>query len=69
MTAEGAFVQSVVSPEMCEEPLTRAALPKGDVLEEIRQIPLATNRYEAGDYRLRVKFWNYEGDAAFSLTD
>ena len=68
MTANGGFVQSVVTPDICNETRTRAALAEGDVLEEIRQIPLDTNRYKAGDYRLRVKFWNYEGDASFTLT-
>jgi hypothetical protein len=69
MTADGAFVQSVTHPEICEDSRTRAALPEGEVLEQIRQVPLATKRYQPGDYRVRVKFWNYEGDASFTLTE
>lgn len=69
LTADGAFVQSLATPETCADTRTRAALAAGAVLEEIRQVPLATKRYEAGDYRLRVKFWNYEGEALFTLTD
>lgn len=69
MTAEGAFVQSIQARDNCADTRTRAALPGGDVLEEIRQVPLATGRYAPGKYRLRVKFWNYEGDALFTLTD
>ena len=69
MTAEGAFVQSVTNPKSCDDNRTRAALDAGAVLEEIRQVPLATKRYSAGDYRIRVKFWNYEGDALFTLTE
>lgn len=69
MTAGGAFVQSVTNPESCDGTRTRAALPGGDVLEQIRQVPLATKRYQPGDYRVRVKFWNYEGDAFFTLTE
>lgn len=69
MTAGGAFVQSVSNPESCDDTRTRAALPSGEVLEQIRQVPLATKRYQPGDYRVRVKFWNYEGDASFTLTE
>ena len=69
MTAGGAFVQSVTIPETCDDMRTRAALPGGEVLEQIRQVPLATKRYQPGEYRVRVKFWNYEGDASFTLTD
>lgn len=69
MTAEGGFIQSVTKPETCSKTQTRAGLPAGQVLEEIRQVPLATKRYRPGDYRVRVKFWNYEGDALFTLTD
>ena len=68
-TADGGFVQAVRAPEICNETQTRAALAEQDTIEEIRQVPLDSKRYEAGDYVLRVKFWNYEGEAAFNLTN
>lgn len=68
MTAEGAFVQSVTHAETCNNTQKRSALPPGEVLQEVRQVPLVSNRYSPGDYRIRVKFWNYEGDARFTLT-
>ena len=68
-TKEGGFVQAMRAPEVCNETQTRAAIAEQDVIEEIRQVPLDTQRFSAGDYALRVKFWNYEGEAAFTLID
>lgn len=68
-TSDGGFIQAVRRPEVCEETATRSAVAENDTLEEIRQVPLATDRYSPGDYVLRVKFWNYEGQASFTLVD
>lgn len=68
-TDDGGFIQAVRRPETCNETVTKSAIADNDVLEEIRQVPLDTNRYRPGDYVVRVKFWNYEGDALFTLTD
>ncbi len=68
-TKEGGFVQAMRAPEVCNETQTRAAIAEQDVIEEIRQVPLDTQRFSTGDYALRVKFWNYEGEAAFTLIE
>lgn len=68
-TPDGGFVQAVRRPEACAENTTKSALAENDTLEEIRQVPLDTDRYQAGDYVLRVKFWNYESEARFTLSE
>ena len=68
-TSEGGFVQAMRAPEVCNETQTQAALANKDVIEEIRQVPLDSKRYRPGNYILRIKFWNYEGEAAFTLSD
>lgn len=68
-TPEGGFIQAVRRPEVCTETTDRAAIAENDTLEEIRQVPLDTARYSAGEYVLRIKFWNYEGQARFTLVD
>jgi hypothetical protein len=68
-TSGGGFIQAVRTPDICNETQTRAALANQDVIEEIRQVPLDSKRYAPGDYVVRVKFWNYEGEASFTLTD
>ncbi|MCH1487097.1 MAG: hypothetical protein L7V29_06130 [Alphaproteobacteria bacterium] len=68
-TSEGGFIQAMRKPEVCTETQTRAALAEQDVIEEIRQVPLESRRYKPGKYVVRIKFWNYEGEAAFTLTN
>ncbi|MCH1542633.1 MAG: hypothetical protein L7U45_06245 [Alphaproteobacteria bacterium] len=68
-TSEGGFIQAMRTPEVCNQTQTRAALAEQDVIEEVRQVPLDSKRYAAGNYVVRVKFWNYEGEAPFTLTD
>ncbi len=68
-TGNGAFIQAVRQPDVCDETISRAAIAENDVIEEVRQVPLDTPRYSAGDYVVRVKYWNYEGQAAFRLTE
>ena len=68
-TSKGGFIQAMRKPEVCTETQTRAALAEQDVIEEIRQVPLDSERYNPGKYVLRIKFWNYEGEAAFNLTN
>lgn len=66
-TEDGGFIQAMRRPEVCNETRTQSAIAENDVLEEIRQVPLDSSRYQAGTYNLRVKFWNYEGSASFKL--
>ena len=68
-SADGGFIQAVRRPEVCNETITKAAIAENDVIEEIRQVPLDTARYQPGDYVVRIKFWNYEGQAAFRLVE
>ena len=68
-TSGGDFIQAVRTPENCSETREDSALAENDTLQEVRQVPLDTKRYAAGDYVVRVKFWNYEGKAAFELTE
>ncbi len=68
-TSEGGFIQAMRKPEVCTETQTRTALAEQDVIEEIRQVPLDSQRYKQGKYVVRIKFWNYEGEAAFTLTN
>ncbi|MGB1463759.1 MAG: hypothetical protein ACPG8C_03140, partial [Parvibaculales bacterium] len=44
-TKEGGFVQAMRAPEVCNETQTRAAIAEQDVIEEIRQVPLDTQRF------------------------
>ena len=68
-TSDGGFIQAVRHAETCTARKTTSAIAKNDVIEEIRQVPLDTERYQAGTYQLRVKFWNYEGQASFKLVE
>ena len=68
-TSDGGFIQAVRHPETCTESKRTSAIAENDVIEEIRQVPLDTKRYEAGTYQLRVKFWNYEGQTSFTLVE
>ena len=68
-TEEGDFIQAVRRAETCTETKTKSAIAENDVIEEIRQVPLDSGRYRAGTYQLRIKFWNYEGQASFTLVD
>ena len=68
-TEDGGFIQAVRRPEVCTQTISSSELAANQVLEEIRQVPLDSNRYQAGTYNLRIKFWNYEGQASFTLVD
>ncbi len=68
-TPDGNFIQAVRTPEICTETMRQSAINGQDVIEEIRQVPLDTTRYQAGDYSVRVKFWNYQGQASFTLIE
>jgi len=68
-TADGGFVQAVRSPEVWDETITRGAIAEREVVEEIRQVTLDTARYQPGAYKIQVKFWNYQGQAEFQLTE
>lgn len=68
-TPGGEFVQAMRQGETdCTENVTERMLGAGEILEEIRQIPLDTARYAPGDYAVRVKFWNHQASASFELT-
>lgn len=68
-TSDGGFIQAVRHPEACTESQNTSAIAENDAVEEIRQVPLDTERYQPGTYQLRVKFWNYEGQASFKLVE
>jgi hypothetical protein len=68
-TASGEFVQAPGRTQNCTLDVKSSFLLPQENLEEIRQIPLDASRYQNGEYRLHVKFWNYSGEAAFTLTD
>lgn len=68
-TDNDAFKQSAGSVKDCPSPQTTRALGKGETLQDLRQILLDTKRYEIGDYKVRVRFWGYEAEQDFSLTN
>lgn len=68
-TEDGGFLQAVRRADTCDNGITQSSVAANTALEEIRQVPLDTARYAAGNYTLRVKFWNYEGQAEFKLVD
>ncbi|MDB2584736.1 hypothetical protein N9X91_00290 [Alphaproteobacteria bacterium] len=68
-TASGEFVQAPGSTQDCTLDVKSSFLLPQENLEEIRQVPLDASRYQNGEYRLHVKFWNYSGEATFTLTD
>lgn len=68
-TEDGGFLQAVRRADSCVDSITKSSIAANNALEEIRQVPLDTARYQAGTYTLRVKFWNYEGQAEFKLVD
>ena len=45
-TEDGGFIQAVRRPAVCEETITRATIPERDVVESIRNVPLATARHK-----------------------
>lgn len=67
-TPSGEFIQAMPQQEQCNDPTTERILASGEMLEEIRQIPLDTARYAPGEYRVRVKFWGHQAGASFQLT-
>ena len=68
-TPDGEFIQAMRQGQTdCTENVTERMLAAGEILEEIRQIPLDTTRYAPGAYMVRVKFWNHQASAPFELT-
>ena len=66
-TPQNEFIQAKRFADDC---LTNAAygnVAPGDAIEQIEVVPLDARRYAPGDYKLRVKFWDYEGEAEFTL--
>jgi len=55
--------------EVCTQVETSSFINPQENIEEIRQIPLDAKRYQLGQYRLMVKFWDYSGDATFNLVE
>ncbi len=68
ITEDNELVQGKKSDENCDAQPAKRDLAAGATLQQIEQIPLDTARYRAGKYKVRVKFWNYEGSAALLLT-
>jgi len=68
-TSAGEFVQAGGVKEVCTQVETSSFINPQENIEEIRQIPLDAKRYQLGQYRLMVKFWDYSGDATFNLVE
>ncbi len=61
------FIQSRGTPD-CPNPQAQSTvLAAGHMLEEVQNIALDAARYQAGDYKLHIRFWGYEADADFEL--
>jgi len=68
-TSAGEFVQAGGMKDVCAQVVKSTFINPQENIEEIRQIPLDAERYQIGQYRLMVKFWNYSGEATFNLVD
>lgn len=60
------LVQSAIPDDKCPETPVSAALGSNQKIEEIYTIPLAPERYTAGeDYLVHVWYWGYEAEFQF----
>ncbi len=66
-TPQNEFVQAKRFADDCLTNTAYGNVEANSVIEQIEVVPLDASRYAAGDYKLRVKFWNYEGEAEFTL--
>lgn len=66
-TQQNEFIQAKRFADDCPTNTAYGNIAANSVIEQIEAVPLDASRYAAGDYKLRVKFWNYEGEAKFTL--
>ena len=66
-TPQNEFIQAKRFADDCPTNAAYGNIAANSVIEQIEAVPLDASRYAAGDYKLRVKFWNYEGEAEFTL--
>ena len=66
-TQQNEFIQAKRFADDCPTNTAYGNIAANSVIEQIEAVPLDASRYAAGDYKLRVKFWNYEGEAEFTL--
>ena len=66
-TQQNEFIQAKRFADDCPTNTAYGNIAANSVIEQIEAVPLDASRYAAGNYKLRVKFWNYEGEAEFTL--
>ncbi|HCQ82412.1 MAG: hypothetical protein CML79_06720 [Rhodobiaceae bacterium] len=66
-TPENEFIQAKRFADNCPTQTAYGQIAADEAIEEIEVVPLDADRFVPGDYKLRVKFWNYDGEAEFSL--
>ena len=66
-TPQNEFIQAKRFADDCPTNAAYGNVAAGDAIEQIEAVPLEASRYAPGDYKLRVKFWDYEGEAEFTL--
>ena len=66
-TPQNEFIQAKRFADDCPTTKTYGNVEANSIIEQIEAVRLDASRYAAGDYKLRVKFWNYEGEAEFTL--
>ncbi len=66
-TPQNEFIQAKRFADDCPTNTTYGIVEANSVIEQIEAVRLDASRYVPGDYKLRVKFWNYEGEAEFTL--
>ena len=66
-TPQNEFIQAKRFADDCPTHAAYGNVAAGEAIEQIEAVPLDASRYAPGDYKLRVKFWDYEGEAEFTL--
>ena len=66
-TPQNEFIQAKRFADDCPTNTAYGNVEANSVIEQIEAVPLDASRYAPGDYKLRVKFWDYEGEAEFTL--
>ena len=66
-TPQNEFIQAKRFADDCPTNTAYGNVEANSVIEQIEAVRLDASRYAAGDYKLLVKFWNYEGEAEFAL--
>ncbi|MEQ1890594.1 MAG: hypothetical protein ABL951_15680 [Alphaproteobacteria bacterium] len=64
---DGDFIQAPAA-ETCAQVVMKANLPSGQFSEDDLEIPLDTQRYQAGvKYKLMMRYWGQDGSTDFSV--